>query len=97
MVYVDTLLETTEEEFKRFPFKYHCHMIADSLNELMRMADKIRLSRRFSQGEPPYLHFDLNESKRKKAVDFGAKEVSCNELGRISLNNKREFSKEEIN
>jgi len=94
MVYVDTLLETTEEEFKRFPFRHHCHMIADTYTELIEMADKIKLRRKFIQGKHPDVHFDLNLNKRKEAVMYGAKEVTCNELGQISLNKKLKLLKE---
>jgi hypothetical protein len=51
-----------------------CHMVADSVAELLAMADKIGVARRWFQlGSHP--HFDIALSKRKLAIGFGAIEV----------------------
>lgn len=51
-----------------------CHMWADTLSELLKMADAIGVSRRWLQ-EPPkasWVHFDVCRSMRSKAVCLGA-------------------------
>jgi len=74
-VYVDTA---------RHPFRGYimCHMVADTLNELHLMADKIGMERRWFQAPPKasHPHYDIPESKRAKAVALGALEV-CQRTG----------------
>lgn len=53
-----------------------CHMVADTLEELHAMADKIGVSRRWFQNKPRRPHYDISLSKREKAVKFGALEVT---------------------
>ena len=69
-VYVDTA---------RHPFRGYimCHMIADNLDELHLMADKIGIERRWFQAPPKasHPHYDIPESKRAKALALGAREV----------------------
>lgn len=61
-----------------------CHMIADSTEELLTMADKIGVQRKWIQkAGSTHEHFDIAMSKRKLAVDAGAVEVTRLELGRI--------------
>lgn len=51
-----------------------CHMIADSVDELLAMADAIGVNRRhFQSGSFP--HFDVSLAYRKRAVAHGAIEV----------------------
>jgi hypothetical protein len=61
-----------------------CHMLADSTDELLAMADRIGVERRWLQdaGEPTE-HFDIALSKRALAVQHGAKEVGLREVGAI--------------
>lgn len=48
-----------------------CHMVADGVEELLGMADRIGLARRhFQNGSFP--HFDLSQSYRAKAIGAGA-------------------------
>ena len=51
-----------------------CHMLADSLDELHAMADRIGMKRKWFQnkGVP---HYDLSKSKRELAVRYGAVEL----------------------
>ena len=51
-----------------------CHMVADSMRELMEMADRIGVSRRWFQ-MASHPHFDLSLAKRALAVQNGAIEV----------------------
>lgn len=61
-----------------------CHMIADSTDELLAMADRIGVARRWLQkAGTPQEHFDIALSRRALAVEAGAIEVSMMELGRI--------------
>lgn len=57
-----------------------CHMIADSLDELHQMADKIGISRKWFQGRASFPHYDICKSKRTLAVQHGAIEVTGKEL-----------------
>lgn len=61
-----------------------CHMMADTTSELLAMADKIGVQRKWLQkAGTVYEHFDIALSKRAAAVAFGAKEVSSRDLGMI--------------
>ena len=61
-----------------------CHMIADSTEELLAMADRIGVARRWIQkAGTSHEHFDIALSKRALAVEAGAKEITRRELGRI--------------
>ncbi|MBR9766147.1 MAG: DUF4031 domain-containing protein [Rhodobacteraceae bacterium] len=61
-----------------------CHMIADTSEELLAMADKIGVSRRWLQKPDSHQeHFDISLSKRRLAVKAGAIEVSVMDLGRM--------------
>ncbi len=80
MVYVDSM---------RAPFgrMKMCHMVADSTEELLAMADTIGVARRWIQkAGTAHEHFDIALSKRRLAVAAGATEVTMMELGRILRN-----------
>ena len=69
-VYVDDM----EAGFGRMVM---CHMMADTTEELLAMADRIGVQRKWIQKAGTYKeHFDVCLSKRKKAVAAGAIEVS---------------------
>lgn len=60
-----------------------CHMMADSTEELLRMADAIGVKRRWLQCPGSWKeHFDICLSKRALAVKLGAIEVSQGEMVR---------------
>lgn len=64
-----------------------CHMIADTQTELLEMADKIGVKRKWIQEmDKPREHFDICLSKREKAVEFGAIEINMRELANITAN-----------
>lgn len=70
MVYVDDM---------RAPFgrMIMCHMIADSRKELLAMCRKIGVGIHWLQKKGQWdEHFDIALSKRKLAVEAGAKEVT---------------------
>lgn len=82
-VYVDTM----RASFGRMKM---CHMVADTSEELMAMADRIGVDRKWIQDAGSYReHFDIALSKRALAIEAGAQEVSMIDLGRI-LRLKRE-------
>ena len=58
-----------------------CHMVADTLDELHAMADKIGVARRWYQGPPHgrWPHYDIALSKRALAVAAGAREITWRE------------------
>ena len=61
-----------------------CHMLADSTEELLAMADQIGVQRRWLQ-HPGTIkeHFDISLSKRALAVQAGAVEITWLDTGRI--------------
>lgn len=59
-----------------------CHMIADTTDELLAMADTIGVARKWLQHGGTYReHFDICKSKRTLAVKAGAVEITWRELG----------------
>lgn len=61
-----------------------CHMVADSTEELLAMADKIGVQRKWIQSAGTYReHFDVCLTKRGKAVKAGAIELGRDELGEM--------------
>jgi hypothetical protein len=61
-----------------------CHMLADSTDELLAMADRIGVQRRWLQSVgSPQEHFDIALSKRALAVAAGAVEIEMHQTGEI--------------
>lgn len=61
-----------------------CHMMADTTEELLAMADQIGVARRWLQKPGTHReHFDIALSKRKLAVAAGAIEVTQRDLGML--------------
>lgn len=82
-VYVDSM----KAKFGRMVM---CHMLADSTEELLAMADKIGVARKWIQkpgtaGE----HFDICMAKRALAVEAGAVEITWREAGRMTMERRR--------
>lgn len=68
----------------RFGRMNMCHMIADSNEELLAMADQIGVARRWLQKPGTWQeHFHIAMTKRRLAVEASAVEVSRMQLGRI--------------
>jgi hypothetical protein len=81
-VYVDDM----EAAFGRMKM---CHMIADTTEELLAMADSIGVQRKWIQKTGRHdEHFDIALSKRAIAIEYGATEVSMKELGAMVRNRR---------
>lgn len=78
MVYIDSL----NAKFGRMIM---CHMMADTTEELLQMADKINVQRKWLQDPGTAKeHFDICLSKKKLAIEkFGAKEVGFKEIANL--------------
>ena len=58
-----------------------CHMIADTRAELLAMADRIGVDRKWLQDAGlPSEHFDIALTKRRLAVAAGAQEITTRAL-----------------
>jgi Protein of unknown function (DUF4031) len=65
-----------------------CHMIADTEQELLEMADTIGVKRRWHQNAGTYRsHFDVSLSMRRKAIQNGAVQITWRET--VEKINKR--------
>lgn len=72
-----------------------CHMIADTTEELLAMADHIGVRRKWLQKSgTPQEHFDISSSKRAIAVQAGAVEITMRELARKTRNKKKAIGNE---
>ena len=61
-----------------------CHMLADTTEELLAMADTIGVQRKWLQKPgTDHEHFDIALSKRALAIAAGAKEVTMRDMGRL--------------
>lgn len=68
-VYVDSMRA-------KFGRMIMCHMTADTTKELLEMADRIGVARKWLQHPGEWKeHFDIALSKRALAVEAGAQEV----------------------
>lgn len=77
-VYVDDM----EAPFRNMKM---CHMIADTTEELLTMADAIGVARRWIQHPgTPSEHFDICRSKRAAAVRHGAIEITWRQCGAMT-------------
>lgn len=65
-----------------------CHMLADSLDELHAMADRIGIARRHFQTDSSAPHYDICKAKRALAVKFGAVEITRMKLIELLRRNR---------
>jgi hypothetical protein len=74
-----------------------CHMLADTEAELHDMAYAIGMKRTWFQAPPKtaFPHYDLTASRRERAVQLGAKEVTRGELREVlvRLREQREVTR----
>ena len=77
-VYVDDM----KAQFGRMVM---CHMLADTSEELLAMADRIGVARKWIQYPGTHReHFDIALSKRAEAVAAGAQEITWREAGLVT-------------
>lgn len=69
-----------------------CHMLADSLDELHEMAERIGLKREWFQPKSTP-HYDVNLERRKLALRFGAVEADRKKVVEL-IKTHREQTKE---
>ena len=91
-VYVDDMYKSSLGNYRGMKMS---HMVADSTEELLVMADKIGVNRKWIHGKgESNEHFDICFSKRQKAIRLGAIEIPMRKLavavvhGRASPNEK---------
>lgn len=93
-VYVDDMYRSPIGQFGRMKMS---HMVADTTEELLAMADAIGVARKWLQKGGTYReHFDIAMSKRALAVKAGAKEITWRECGQMEID-KRERARVELN
>jgi NRPS condensation-like uncharacterized protein len=81
-VYVDDMHTTPMGAFGRMKM---CHMVADTTDELLALADAIGVQRKWLQHAGTHReHFDISTSKRALAVAAGAVEITMSQTGRIA-------------
>ena len=82
-VYVDDMYKYEMGKFGRMKMS---HMIADTTDELIQMAEKIGVNVKWIQKKGTFQeHFDISLEKRKLAVENGAIELTMRELSKITI------------
>lgn len=70
-----------------------CHMVADTTEELLKMADVIGVARKWIQYPGTYNeHFDICLSKKQLALFNGAQEISAREYAEFANRRKIKVS-----
>ena len=77
MVYVDDLQPSIKT--KNWAYLWHCHLIADKIDELHLFAKMLRLDRSWYQHKT-IPHYDLTKNKRREAIKLGAIQISKKEM-----------------
>lgn len=86
MVYIDDMYKSPIGQFGRMKMS---HMAADTTEELLQMADKIGVQRKWIQdkGEGGE-HFDVAKGNRERAIENGAIPVGMFKLCRAMVERK---------
>jgi hypothetical protein len=80
-VYIDSMFAA----YRRMKM---CHMVADTTDELLAMADRIGVQRKWIQNPgSPTEHFDVCQSKRAEALKLGA--VDADRLTLVNVIRKK--------
>ncbi len=89
MVYVDNMYETGMGNFGRMKMS---HMIADTTEELLTMADSIGVQRKWIQHPGTCNeHFDVAMSARKKAIALGAQAINLRDYARMIQDRAKKY------
>ena len=91
MVFVDALMFTLPNT--KWRWRTGCHLLADTEDELHAMAVAIGLKREWFQSHSHLPHYDLTASKRRLALEHGAKEASRIEVVRRMRARREECAK----
>lgn len=94
-VYVDDMYRSPMGRYGRMKMS---HMLADTREELLAMADTIGLNRKWLQHEGQGRsreHFDVSMTMRAKVIAAGAQEITMIELGRMTIRWRREDKENE--
>jgi hypothetical protein len=67
----------------RFGRMIMAHMVADTLDELHAMADRLGLKREWFQADASTPHYDISKTKRALALKFGVVEVNRRQMAEI--------------
>lgn len=67
------------------------HMVADTDEELEAMARALELKRSWKQSPQRHPHYDVCESKRRRAIQMGARAVGCRELALLVKSREKSF------
>lgn len=76
-VYVDDMAASFKPRHRHDRNYVMSHMIADTDDELHKMAARIGVARKWFQGD----HYDIVQSKKKIAVEYGAVEITWRQAG----------------
>ncbi len=73
----------------RFGRMVMCHMWADTIDELLAMADRIGVARKWLQQPPKasWMHFDIALAKKTAAISHGA--ILTDKYGPVEFEAKR--------
>lgn len=81
-IYVDDMYKSPMGYYRGMKMS---HMVADTTDELLNMADKIGVQKKWIQNKgTPQEHFDICFSKRMLAIKNGAIEIGMRELSKIT-------------
>lgn len=96
MLYVSPLKKVKPDE--KWQWQHKCTLWADMRAELYEIArkEKCELKIEWMKEINTFPHFIINMSKRKKAVELGAKEVSNKVLDKARGPNKTKIIKEPV-
>lgn len=73
------------------------HMVADTLEELNAMADKIGVARKWIQDADMghgWVHYDVSMQARQKAIEHGAVAITLRELALMTMEWKKVTAKQ---
>lgn len=84
-VYVDDMRADYRPQHRPGRRYVMSHMIADTEDELHAIAAQIGVARRWYQGD----HYDITQTKRRRAIELGAIPISRRELAKKAMAKRR--------
>jgi hypothetical protein len=89
--YVDTVRDYPDAGLR---YTAYCHLLADSRDELHRLADDLGMPRQIFQDHPWRWHYDLPAHLRGLAIQKGAESIEMHQVGAM-LKARREAVRRE--